>query len=113
MHICILADDVPSAFSLPHFYGSSYNWSEHFEGLSPNRESHEATVIIEPISGIPIEEKYRFQSNIPLPDMTGYSKELQRFSKMVIPTFWYEYVSKTLRVIIKRTNVLNLILYSV
>ncbi|CAD6998694.1 unnamed protein product [Ceratitis capitata] len=86
-----LFNDVPSAFSLPHFYGSSYNWSEHFEGLSPNRESHEATVIIEPISGIPIEEKYRFQSNIPLPDMTGYSKELQRFSKMVIPTFWYEY----------------------
>ncbi|XP_011194480.1 scavenger receptor class B member 1 [Zeugodacus cucurbitae] len=86
-----LFNDVPSAFSLPHFYGSTYNWSEHFEGLSPNKKDHEATIIIEPISGIPIEEKYRFQSNIPLPDMAGYSKELQRFSKMVIPTFWYEY----------------------
>ncbi|XP_054738326.1 scavenger receptor class B member 1 [Anastrepha obliqua] len=86
-----LFNDVPSAFSSPHFYGSTYNWSEHFEGLSPNQKDHEATVIIEPITGIPIEEKYRFQSNIPLPDMSGYSKELQRFSKMVIPTFWYEY----------------------
>ncbi|XP_050325706.1 scavenger receptor class B member 1 [Bactrocera neohumeralis] len=86
-----LFNDVPSAFSHPHFYGSTYNWSEHFEGLSPNQKDHEAIIVIEPISGIPIEVKYRFQSNIPLPDMAGYSKELQRFSKMVIPTFWYEY----------------------
>ncbi|XP_067629010.1 scavenger receptor class B member 1 isoform X2 [Eurosta solidaginis] len=87
-----LFNDVPAAFSKPHFYYTTYNWSEHFEGLFPNSIDHETTVVIEPISGIPIEERYKFQSNIPLPDMSGYSREMQRFSEMVIPAYWYEYV---------------------
>ncbi|XP_065369567.1 scavenger receptor class B member 1 [Calliphora vicina] len=86
-----LFNDVPSAFSAPHFYGTEYNYSAHYEGLNPNKHEHEAHIILEPITGIPIEEKYRFQSNIPMPDMKGYNKDLQKFNKMIIPNFWYEY----------------------
>lgn len=91
--MCIFTDDVPSAFSAPHFYGTEYNYSAHYEGLNPNKHEHEAHIILEPITGIPIEEKYRFQSNIPMPDMKGYNKDLQKFNNMIIPNFWYEYVS--------------------
>uniref|UniRef100_A0A1A9VSJ3 Sensory neuron membrane protein 1 n=2 Tax=Glossina TaxID=44049 RepID=A0A1A9VSJ3_GLOAU len=70
---------------------TAYNFSKHFEGLSPDKEKHEAEVILEPTMGIPLEEKYRFQVNIPLPDMKGFNKDLQRFSHMVIPSFWYEF----------------------
>ncbi|XP_061396825.1 scavenger receptor class B member 1 [Musca vetustissima] len=86
-----LINDVPSAFSLPHFYGSSYNYSEHYVGFAPDPAKHQPSITIEPISGIPLDESYRFQSNIPMPDMKGYSKDLQKLSNMIIPNFWYEY----------------------
>ncbi|KAI9583722.1 hypothetical protein GQX74_005470 [Glossina fuscipes] len=73
------------------FKGYRYTLSDHFEGLSPDKEKHEAEVILEPTMGIPLEEKYRFQVNIPMPDMKGFNKDLQRFSHMVIPSFWYEF----------------------
>ncbi|XP_016981233.1 scavenger receptor class B member 1 [Drosophila rhopaloa] len=87
---CVI-NQAPSAFSMPHFYGSSYNWSEHFEGYTPNAEDHEPYILLEPVTGIPVTEKYRFQSNIPIPDLNGYSYRLRRFSNMMIPSFWYEF----------------------
>ncbi|XP_017010377.2 scavenger receptor class B member 1 [Drosophila takahashii] len=87
---CVI-NDAPSAFSMPHFYGSSYNWSEHYEGYTPNAEDHEPYILLEPVTGIPVTEKYRFQSNIPIPDLRGFSNRLKRFSNMMIPSFWYEF----------------------
>ncbi|XP_030382583.1 lysosome membrane protein 2 [Scaptodrosophila lebanonensis] len=87
---CVI-NEAPSVFSGPHFYGSSYNWSEHYEGLNPNPEEHEPYILIEPTTGIPITEKYRFQSNIPMPNMRGFNRGLTRFSNMMLPTFWYEF----------------------
>ncbi|EDV57110.1 scavenger receptor class B member 1 [Drosophila erecta] len=87
---CVI-NDAPSAFSMPHFYGSSYNWSQHYEGYTPNAEDHEAYILLEPVTGIPVTEKYRFQSNIPIPDLRRFSSRLTRFSNMMIPSFWYEF----------------------
>ncbi|EDW49296.1 scavenger receptor class B member 1 [Drosophila sechellia] len=87
---CVI-NDAPSAFSMPHFYGSSYNWSQHYEGYTPNAEDHEPYILLEPVTGIPVTEKYRFQSNIPIPDLRRFSSRLSRFSNMMIPSFWYEF----------------------
>ncbi|XP_023179649.2 scavenger receptor class B member 1 [Drosophila hydei] len=87
---CVI-NDAPSAFSMPHFYGSSYDWRQHFEGLDPNAEQHEPFVLLEPTMGIPINEKYRFQSNTPLPDFNNYSNKLAKLSNMIVPIFWYEF----------------------
>uniref|UniRef100_A0A1A9WI69 Scavenger receptor class B member 1 n=1 Tax=Glossina brevipalpis TaxID=37001 RepID=A0A1A9WI69_9MUSC len=69
----------------------SSKYSEHIDGLLPDQEKHEAEVILEPTMGIPLEEKYRFQVNTPMPDMKGFNKDLRRFSHMVVPSFWYEF----------------------
>ncbi|KAH8261606.1 hypothetical protein KR044_012138, partial [Drosophila immigrans] len=88
---CVI-NDAPAAFSAPHFYGSSYDWTENFEGLNPNAEEHEAYILLEPTTGIPINEKYRFQSNTVMPDMRGFNQnQLNRLSHMIVPTFWYEF----------------------
>ncbi|KAI8034117.1 scavenger receptor class B member 1 [Drosophila gunungcola] len=87
---CVI-NDAPSAFSMPHFYGSGYNWSEHYEGYTPNAEDHEPYILLEPVTGIPVMERYRFQSNIPIPDLRWFSSKLTRFSHMMIPSFWYEF----------------------
>ncbi|ALC42369.1 CG2736, partial [Drosophila busckii] len=91
---CIV-NDAPSAFSMPHFYGSGYNWSEHFEGLTPNVDDHEPYILLEPITGIPTQERYRFQTNTPLPDLSNFNR-LGRLSHMILPGFWYEYETGSL-----------------
>ncbi|XP_060660267.1 uncharacterized protein LOC132794059 [Drosophila nasuta] len=88
---CVI-NDAPAAFSMPHFYGSSYDWTEHFEGLNPNAEEHEGNILLEPTTGIPIKENYRFQSNTIMPNMRSYSQpRLKKLSYMIVPTFWYEF----------------------
>ncbi|XP_017045121.1 scavenger receptor class B member 1 [Drosophila ficusphila] len=87
---CVI-NGAPSAFSMPHFYGSGYNWSEHYEGYTPNADDHEPYILLEPVTGIPVSEKYRFQSNIPIPNLSRFSPYLKRFSHMMIPSFWYEF----------------------
>ncbi|XP_055854264.1 lysosome membrane protein 2-like [Episyrphus balteatus] len=83
--------DVPSAYSQPHFFGSTYNYEEHFEGLSPNPVDHQTYVWIEPKTGVSFEVKYRFQQSIPVPQLSGFSEKIRRFNGMVVPIFWYEY----------------------
>lgn len=83
--------DVPSAYSQPHFFGSSYNYREHFRGLHPNEDEHQTFLWMEPKTGIPFEEKYRFQQSIPVPQLNGFSESIRRFNGMIVPTFWYEY----------------------
>ncbi|KAH8401054.1 hypothetical protein KR009_002707 [Drosophila setifemur] len=87
---CVI-NGAPSAFSMPHFFGSGYNWSQHYEGYTPNVEDHQAYILLEPVTGIPVSEKYRFQSNIPIPDLTHFSTRLKRYSHMMLPSFWYEF----------------------
>lgn len=114
---CVI-NDAPAAFSAPHFYGSSYDWSEHFEGLNPNAEEHEAFILLEPTLGIPINEKYRFQSNTLMPDMRGYGHSLPKLSHMIVPTFWYEfemghlpdYVLVMMRIYVKAMPILQPVL---
>ncbi|XP_062127643.1 sensory neuron membrane protein 2-like, partial [Drosophila sulfurigaster albostrigata] len=78
-------EDVPLAFSAPHFYGSSYNWSKYFEGLKPNATEHEAFILLEPMMGIPIIERLRFQSNTIMPTCN------RNLDNKIVPRFWYDF----------------------
>lgn len=42
--------------------------------------------------GVPIDQSARSQSNVIIPELTGYSESVLRFSNMALPTFWVEYV---------------------
>ncbi|EDW02526.1 lysosome membrane protein 2 [Drosophila grimshawi] len=113
---CVI-NKASSAFSMPHFYGTSYNWSQHFEGFSPNAEEHEPFILLEPTTGIPIKEKYRFQTCTALPDLS-FSPKLRKLSHMFVPGFWYEFdmdqlpgfVSGMIRFIVKVVPTLQPIL---
>ncbi|XP_051862049.1 sensory neuron membrane protein 2-like isoform X2 [Drosophila albomicans] len=84
-------NDIPTAFSAPHFYGSSYNWSENFEGLNPNAEEHEAYILLLPMMGIPINNNLRFQSNMVLPDLSYLDNKLSHLSNKIMPRLWYDF----------------------
>lgn len=86
--------DMPFAASNPHFYGRFPNeLTKKLEGFKPVRDRHQSFIIVEPIMGIPIDQSARSQSNVIIPDLYGFSDEIERFSNMALPTFWVEYVS--------------------
>lgn len=82
---------LPIAISSPHFYGRSGYWNDKLEGFTPNRQAHSSYAIIEPINGVPLDQKARSQSNLVLPKLSGFSKDVNRFSDMVLPIIWFEY----------------------
>lgn len=82
------------AASNPHFYGRRpKRVSDRIEGLHPNKEKHGSFIIVEPITGIPINQCARSQSNVITPKFSGFAHDIDIFSDMAIPTFWAEYVS--------------------
>lgn len=85
---------MPFAASNPHFYGRYPNNMTHkLDGLKPDRNRHQSFIIVEPIMGIPIDQSARSQSNVIIPNLSGFSENIERFSNMALPTFWVEYVS--------------------
>lgn len=85
---------MPFAASNPHFYGRFPNeLTKKLDGFKPDRKRHQSFIIVEPIMGVPIDQSARSQSNVIIPNLRGFSEEIQRFSNMALPTFWVEYVS--------------------
>lgn len=88
--------DMPFAASIPHFYGRSEEFTKKFEGLHPNQKDHESFTIVEPTMGVPMEQAARSQVNLVIPKFSYlFERDYQRFSDMILPMFWIEYVSKT------------------
>ncbi|GLV36662.1 uncharacterized protein CBL_02503 [Carabus blaptoides fortunei] len=82
---------LPMAASFPHFLYGDETIQKYVTGLKPNISAHESYVLVEPTTGIPIESVARSQSNLIVPDLTGFGANLYRFNKMAIPMFWLEY----------------------
>lgn len=84
---------MPLAASNPHFYGRESHFTHKFEGLSPDAERHVSYAIVEPSLGMPIRQCAKSQSNLVIPNLNGLTRDLERFSDMVLPLFWLQYVS--------------------
>ncbi|KAL7046310.1 hypothetical protein ACKWTF_002538 [Chironomus riparius] len=85
--------DQPIAASFPHFCKRSGPWDKYIEGLSPNESIHDSYTIVEPNYGVPMKQKAVSQSNVILKDLSSYKSDFARFSNMIIPMFWLEYVT--------------------
>ncbi|KAK6645194.1 hypothetical protein RUM43_001470 [Polyplax serrata] len=85
--------NFPIGISLPHFYGGSEDLMKQLkiEGLKASKEKHGSYVIVEPITGIPMESRARSQCNLIVKSMSGFPENLQKFSNVIIPMFWLEY----------------------
>ncbi|XP_059610595.1 scavenger receptor class B member 1-like isoform X2 [Phlebotomus argentipes] len=82
----------PIVISKPHFLNRTGEWVRRLEGMQPNEEEHGSFVVAEPLTGVPLKECARSQSNIYVSKLSGFSNEdLQKFSGMVIPMLWMEY----------------------
>lgn len=86
--------DQPIVASFPHFLGRLGNFTHKLEGINPNKEEHESYTIIEPVLGVPLNQRATSQSNLVTKDLSAFKSDIARFSNMVIPMFW---ISVTVR----------------
>lgn len=84
---------MPLAASNPHFYGRESQFTHKIEGLAPDADRHVSYAIIEPSLGMPMRQCAKSQSNLIIPNLNGLTRDLARFSDMVLPLFWLQYVS--------------------
>lgn len=92
---------VPIAASFPHFLFGDKVLDEYVTGLTPNENLHESYAIVEPITGVPLEQVARSQSNVVVRNMRGFAERVQMFSDTVIPMFWLEYKQEGIPVSIR------------
>lgn len=82
----------PFAASNPHFYQRTGKWADRIQGLNPNAEAHGSYTILEPQTGAPLVQIARSQSNLVIPKLEGFHDDFTKFSNLVVPIFWAEYV---------------------
>lgn len=86
--------DQPFVASFPHFTFRPGNFTDKIEGMRPDPEKHSSYIILEPTLGVPLNQRATSQSNIVTKDLSSFKADIARFSNMVIPLAWLEYVSK-------------------
>lgn len=84
-------NDFPVAATSPHYFARNLSMAKKISGLSPDREKHYSYTIADPTLGIPIDQRARTQSNLVIPELSGFSDNIQKFSNMILPMFWIEY----------------------
>jgi scavenger receptor class B protein 1 len=82
--------NFPIAASFPHFLNGDKALRESISGLYPSEEKHGSYLIVEPLTGVPIESRARSQSNLVIHPTSGFGN-IDKFSNMTIPMFWAEY----------------------
>ncbi|XP_314344.6 scavenger receptor class B member 1 isoform X1 [Anopheles gambiae] len=95
--------DVPIVATSPHFYARNFSNAHKITGMIPDREKQHSYAIVDPSFGIPLDQCARTQTNLAIPELTGYSADIKRFSDMIIPMFWIEYHQQELPIYIIRT----------
>ncbi|XP_026673860.1 scavenger receptor class B member 1-like isoform X2 [Ceratina calcarata] len=82
---------IPAAMSLPHFLDADPSLLEDVEGLNPDPEKHNTTIILEPTIGVPIHVHSRIQINLVM-EHTTYNSRIKPFNGITVPLFWSDFV---------------------
>lgn len=88
--------DLPIAASNPHFLHRQGKWTEKIVGLNASVDNHESYIMVEPITGVPVNQCARSQSNLVIKKLNGFPTDIQKFSEMIVPMFWAEYHQSSL-----------------
>ncbi|CAG0899296.1 unnamed protein product [Darwinula stevensoni] len=86
----------PVIMSSPHFYvpegaGETGFNASLIHGISPNKDSHETFIVVEPSAGFILEARRRLQTSIKVRSIDGY-RTFENFPAMELPAFWMEEV---------------------
>lgn len=81
--------------SKAHFLGREGDFLEKLDGIKPNRELHDAHIVVEPKMGAPMALSVGGMCSIAVAENIHivHSPEFQMLKGMVLPFVWFKYVS--------------------
>lgn len=80
---------TPAFMSFPHFYAADPYYVQNVDGVHPSKDKHEFYIVLEPLTGIPLEVAARVQLNMfirPVPNVGLY----QEAPTLFLPMLWFE-----------------------
>ncbi|BES93072.1 Sensory neuron membrane protein 1 [Nesidiocoris tenuis] len=80
---------APLIGTLPHFYLADESYLDGVVGLRPNKDKHEIIFVMEPITGVPLQARKRFQFNVDMHPIqfVNLTKNLR---PTLFPVLWLE-----------------------
>ncbi|EZA51413.1 protein croquemort isoform X2 [Ooceraea biroi] len=79
---------APAFVSMPHFYLADPSYRDAITGMSPDKEKHELLMVVEPVTGIPMQVKAQLQLNL-LVEPVEHMSLFQNISKVYVPMLWF------------------------
>ncbi|KAL6447297.1 hypothetical protein ACFW04_001504 [Cataglyphis niger] len=79
---------APAFVSMPHFYLADSSYKDAITGMSPDKEKHEISMVIEPTTGIPLQVKAQLQLNL-LVEPVEHMSMFENINKTYIPMLWF------------------------
>lgn len=80
---------VPVFMSFPHYFAADPYYLNQVDGLSPNQSKHEFYMVMEPMTGIPLDVAARLQINILIRPVDGIGL-YQDAPFIFFPVLWFE-----------------------
>ncbi|KAH0569073.1 protein croquemort-like isoform X2 [Cotesia glomerata] len=80
---------APAFISLPHFYLADPSYLDAVDGLSPSRNKHEFSMLVEPNFGVPLRVNARLQLNLliqPIKHLSLYTN----IPRIYMPILWFK-----------------------
>ncbi len=84
--------EAPVLMSQPHFYQADTYYLRQLQpgSLSPDKDKHETTFLVEPLSGLPVDVVARFQVNFYLRKIGNMELFKHLRNELFVPTVWFE-----------------------
>jgi len=85
----------PIVVSGPHFYQGDPHYLETVAGLTPNKEEHETSFDIEPVTGVVKRYSRRLQLNMPVKKMNHITQMRSIEQEVLLPLIWMDVSGET------------------
>jgi len=79
---------APAFVSMPHFYLADESYRDAITGMSPTKEKHELSIVLEPTTGFPLLVKAQLQLNLLVEPVASMSM-FENITKTYIPMLWF------------------------
>lgn len=80
---------TPAFMSFPHYYAADPYYLNQVDGLTPNQSKHEFYMVLEPMTGVPLDVAARLQINMLIQPVDGIGL-YQDAPFMFFPVLWFE-----------------------
>eukprot|EP00095_Tigriopus_kingsejongensis_P012252 maker-scaffold472_size162276-snap-gene-0.29 protein:Tk12252 transcript:maker-scaffold472_size162276-snap-gene-0.29-mRNA-1 annotation:"hypothetical protein DAPPUDRAFT_303163" len=110
--------DSPAYISFPHFYQADPFFQSQFQdgSIQPDGDRHESRIVLEPLTGIPMEVLIRLQINVRIDPIQGISALANVPKEFYFPVIWFEAhavatpsVAQTIALLVQMPQIANLI----